>query len=151
MLGVLFAADSGTSLVFLTGLFIFPVLFSVISIIAKLFNFKKRKYYLVRPTLTIAIFVLILFIAHWTYKLALEQAIDEARLIHQQCKENSLCPENPIGWEGKKMKVGFWLKYMAMYYPNVNRFKIHVYQGPDLGDDISGGVNNPFKVSRYVD
>lgn len=151
MLGVLFATDSSTSLVFLTGLYVLPVLFSLISICAKLFNLRKRKYYLIRPSLTIAIFVLIITIAQWSYNMALEQAIDEARLIHQLCNKELLCPENPKGWKEKKMKVGFWLKYVAIYYPNADSFKIHVYQGPDLGDDITGGTNSPFKVSHYVD
>ena len=53
ILAVLFGTTSGTSLVFLVGLFIFPVLISVISLIIKLFRFNKRKYFLLRPFLTI--------------------------------------------------------------------------------------------------
>ena len=156
MLCVLFSTSSGTSLVFLAGIFIIPVLVSLISIIAKLIFFKKRKHYLVRPLLTIAIFILIFIIANWTYKIALDQTIDEARLIHQQCNDNFACPENPAGWQKdgsriRKNDLGFWLKYSAAYYYNKDSFNIRVYQGPDLGDNIGGGVNLPFKVDRYVE
>jgi hypothetical protein len=53
MLGILFSTDSGTALVFLAGTLIIPTLISAISIIVKLLKFKKRKYFLVRPLLTI--------------------------------------------------------------------------------------------------
>jgi hypothetical protein len=156
MLCILFATASGSSLVFLAGIFILPVLISIISIFAKLFNFKKRKYYLVRPILTIAFFFLILAIANWTYSFALEQAIAEARIIQQQCNKNSICPENPDGWQvndsrTRKNDLGFWLKYSASYYYKPESFNIRVYQGPDLGEIITGGVNLPFKVERYRD
>ncbi len=156
MLCVLFATSSGTSLVFLAGIFIIPVLVSFISIIVKLIFFKKRKYYLIRPLLTIATFILILIIANRTYKIALAQTIDEARIIHQQCNHNLICPENPVGWQNRgsrigKSDLGFWLKYSASYYYSKESFNIRVYQGPDLGDIIKGGVNLPFKVDRYVE
>ena len=99
MLGVLFVTDKGPALVFLTGLYLFPVLFSLISIIAKLFSFRKRKYFLVRPVLTVAVFVSIFTIAQLTYNAALEQAVSEARVIHDQCNKDLLCPKNPIGWD----------------------------------------------------
>ena len=156
MLGVLFATESGAALVFLTGFYIFPVLFSVISIIAKLIFFKKRRYYLVRPLLTIVIFFIILSIARWTYQLALEDAINEAKIIQEQCQKQLICPSNPSGWtvDGlriRKSDLGFWLKYQASYYYNPESFNIRVYQGPDMGDHITGGVDEPFVITRYVD
>lgn len=95
MLAILFTTNKGPALVFLAGIFIIPVLFSLISIIAKLIYFKKKKYFLPRPVLTIAIFILILSIAHWTYSVALEQAISTANIIHEQCNQDISCPENP--------------------------------------------------------
>ena len=98
MLGVLLATDKGPALVFLVGIFIIPVFVSLISTIVKLIFFSKRKYYLIRPCLTIATFILILTIAQWTYNIALEQAISAAKIIHDQCNENLVCPEHPEGW-----------------------------------------------------
>lgn len=156
MLGILFTTDSGTALGFLTGLFVIPVFISLISIIVKVFRFKKRKYYMIRPALTIAFFFLILAISQWTYKLALEDATNAARIIHEECNKNKLCPENPEGWEIKGTRrsrndLGFWFKYHANYSYKPDSFKIHVYQGPDIGDGISGGVDRPFNVSRYIE
>lgn len=156
MLGILLATDKGTALVFLAGIFIIPVFISFISIIVKLISFTKKKYYLIRPCLTIAIFILILTIAQWTYNIALEQAISSARIIQQQCNENLHCPKQPEGWvvDGsmiRKNDLGSWLKYPASYYYQEQGFDIRVYQGPDLGDNITGGVNVPFVVTRYQD
>ncbi len=154
MLCILFATDSGTALLFLTGMFILPVLISVLSIIAKLLNLKKRKYYLVRPLLTIAFFILIFGVSQWTYKIALEQATSAAKSIHEECNLKSHCPENPSGWDidGSriiKRDLGSWMKYSASYHYNEENFRIHVYQGSDLGETITAGVNVPFKVERY--
>lgn len=154
MLGILFATENGTALVFLTGLLIIPVFISIISIIGKLIFYTKRKYYLIRPCLTVAVFILILAIAQWAYNIALEQATSEARIIHEQCNEYSVCPEHPAGWtvdgsQIRKNDFGFWLKYQASYYYNEQGFDIRVYQGPDLGHNIIGGVNVPFEIIRY--
>ncbi len=146
MLSILFVTRSGSSLVFLAGIFIIPVFISLISIIAKLIFFKKRKYYIVRPILTVAVFLLILITAHWTYKVAREEAIDVAKIIHQQCNKALSCPKYPAGWivNGSRIKrndLGYWLKYSASYYYKPECFYIRVYQGPDLGDNITGGYD----------
>ena len=156
MLGIFLTTDKGTALVFIAGIFIFPVLFSIISIIAKLIFFKKKKYYLIRPLLTIAIFILILAIANWTYDSARTQAINAARKIHEHCNAHQLCPTNPLGWEvdGKRIKkndLGSGLKYPASYQYDPNGFTIRVYQGPDMGDIITGGIDTPFKVEQYIE
>ena len=154
MLGILFSTDKGTALVYLAGLFIIPTLFSFISILIKLSNLSRKKYYLVRPILTIVIFFLILVISQWTYNIALEQATRAAQTIHDECNLKAYCPDNPIGWEVEdaritKRDLGFWLKYSASYYYKKEYFNIRVYQGPDIGETITGGVNLPFKVERY--
>lgn len=156
MLGILFGTDSGTSLVFLAGLFLVPVFISLISILAKVFRFKKRKYFMIRPALTIAFFLLILAISQWTYKLALDDATGIARIIHEECNKKKLCPEKPEGWKingssRSRNDLGFWFRYHASYRYKPDSFKIHIYQGPDIGDDISGGVDRPFNVSRYIE
>lgn len=154
MLLVFATTTSGSSLVFIAGFLVFPVLFSLISVIARLIFFSRKKYYLIRPLLTIAIFALILVTANRAYEIALDQAVDEARLIHQQCNKSSRCPENPAGWirEGSRIlknDLGWWLKYTASYYYKNNSFNIRVYKGPDLGDVIAGGVDIPFEVEPY--
>ena len=156
MLGIFLATDKGTALVFIAGIFIIPFFVSLISIIVKLIFFTKRKYYLIRPCLTIVMFFLILTIANLAYNIALEQAISSAKVIHEQCNKDLVCPEQPEGWvvDGPKIKndnFGSWLKYPASYYYNEHSFNIRVYQGPDLGENIIGGVNVPFEVIRYQD
>ena len=152
--GVLLATNSGTSLVFLTGILVLPLLVSLISILVKLIRFRQRKYYLVRPLLVVAIFILIIHIANWSYGTALEQAIDEARIIHDQCNQHSTCPNNPVGWQVddsiiRKNDLGRWFNYTALYFYDEASFNIRVYQGPDRGDIITGGVNSSFEVAPY--
>ena len=154
MLGVFLATTSGTGLVFIAGFLILPVLFSLISILAKLIFFKKRKYFLLRPALTVAVFILIFFIAHWTYATALDQTIDEAQKLQRQCKKDQTCPASPAGWQADASRItkndlGVWLKYSASYYSNGESFSIRLYRGPDLGDVINGGVDLPFTVVPY--
>lgn len=152
MLCVLFSTTRGTSLVFIAGFLALPVLVSLVSIVFKLIAFRRRKYFLVRPLLTVAIFVLIFFIADRTYQSALGQAIEEAREIHRQCNETGKCPEHPPGWQGNGSRVGridlgIWFKYVALYTANNGSFEVRLYRGPDTGDIISGGAGVPFAVA----
>lgn len=154
MLCILFTTEKGTALVFYVGFLLIPTFISVVSIFIKLFNLGKKKYYLLRPLLTILFFILILAISQWSYKMALNQAIEAAKIIHEECNANLVCPENPKGWVNDdsrimKQDLGLWLKYLASYYYDKNTFEIRVYQGPDLGDVITGGINSPFNVERY--
>ena len=156
MFGVLLTTRNGTSLVFVASFLLLPVLVSLISIIAKLIFFKKKKYHLIRPVLTIAVFILILWFANWTYQIALDQTVDEASSMHQQCNEDLTCPESPAGWQNDRSSVsrkdfGIWFKYIALYQYHKESFSIRVYQGPDIGDTITGGVDLPFKVATYKD
>lgn len=156
MLGIFFATSNGTSLVFLAGLLVIPVLVSIISIIAKLIFFKKRKYHLARPLLTLAVFGLILYLANLTYESALDQAVAAGRQIHEQCIRDSACPENPAGWVADGGRVGrydfgSWLQYIASYHADDQSFRILLYRGPDSGNRISGGVGLPLKVTARRD
>lgn len=152
MLGVLFSTTRGTSLVFIAGFLALPVLISLISIIVKLTSFRRRKYFLVRPLLTIAVFILIFVIADRTYHSALEQAVDEAREIHRHCNETGLCPEHPAGWQRNgsrlsKSDFGVWFTYVASYSSREDLFELRLYRGPDTGDVISGGSGVPFTLA----
>ena len=156
MFGVLLTTTNGTSLVFVASFLLLPVLVSLISIIAKLIFFNRKKYHLVRPLLTLGVFALILLFANWTYQIALDQTVAEARSLHQQCNQNLSCPESPAGWHKDGSSVsrkdfGSWFKYITMYRYNKGNFSIRVYQGPDIGDTITGGVDLPFKVAPYKD
>lgn len=156
ILGTLFMAGSGTALVFLVGIFVIPALVSFISIILKLLAFRNRKYYLPRPVLTVTFFFSVLAIAQWSYKVALEQATVAAEQIHRQCNTSGQCPEEPEGWSVNGSRItrndfGLWHKYLASYSYSPERFDIHVYQGPDLGDDITGGIDIALKVERYIE
>ena len=156
MFGVLFATNNGTALVFLSGLFLIPVLFSFISIIAKFIRYSKRKYYMLRPLLTILNFSIILGIAIWTYETALVQAKQAAEILYVSCNESSVCPENPIDWDvdGDRISrsdLGVWFKYTASYSYRPDEFNIRVYHGPDVGHVITGGINSSVKISTYTE
>jgi hypothetical protein len=76
--------------------------------------------------------------------------------MHQQCNQDLACPESPAGWHKERSSVsrkdfGFWFKYIALYQYDKGSFSIRVYQGPDTGDTITGGVDLRFKVARYED
>jgi hypothetical protein len=152
--GVLFATNKGSALIYLAGILVIPVLISFFSIIIKLIFFKKKKYFLIRPCLTIAIFIFIFAIFQWSYDIALEDAISSAKVIHQQCNDDLVCPEHPESWKVDDSRIlrndlGSWFKYSASYNYNTNTFDISVYKGRDSGENITGGVDVPFEVSRY--
>lgn len=156
ILGTLFMAGNGAALVFLVGFFLVPFFFSFLSIILKLLAFRSRKYYLPRPVLTVTFFFLVLAIAQWSYRVALDQATAAAQELHEQCNASGVCPENPAGWSIDGTRVsrndfGFWHTYSASYSYNPESFDIRVYQGPDIGDVISGGVDLSFEVQRYTE
>ncbi len=145
------------SLVFLVGAMALPFLFSLVSVLVRLIRFRRGKYYLARPVLTIGVFLLLFLVANWTYDIALEQAVSEGRSIQQQCNQDSVCPDTPEGWsrEGStvmKNDLGFWLKYSAWFFREKdNAFVVRLYRAPDLGHDIRGGVDLPFTVELRPD
>lgn len=156
MLSVLLMTTSGTSLVFLVGFLLLPVLISLLSLLVKLVFFRQRKYYLARPLLTIAVFVLVLAIAEWTYAQARNQALDEARRIQRLCAENRGCPQRPPGWlaDGsriRKSSLGTWMHYPAAYFLDGENFRIRLYRGPDVGDILTGGPNADVDIQAYVE
>lgn len=156
MFSVLAMTTSGTSLVFLTGFLLLPVLISLLSLIVKLVFFHKRKYYLARPLLTIAVFALVLVIADRTWAQARVQAFEEARRIQQLCAANRVCPERPPGWQAdgsriRKTDLGFWIHYPAAYFLDGENFRIRLYRGPDLGDILTGGPDLDVEIAPYVE
>ena len=147
---------NGPGLVFLIGIFVIPFLISLVSIIFKLVTFRKRKYFLLRPALMVVLFVAAMSVTQWSYSVALKQAEDAAMQLQRQCQTDRVCPTNPAGWnvDGKRISrrdLGAFYKYPASYYYQQEYFDIRVYQGPDLGDVITGGVDVPVKVERYVE
>ena len=157
MLCVLFIGNDATSLVFLIGILALPFLLSVVSLLIRLIRIKKGRYYLLRPMLTISIFLLLLYFTRWTYQIALEQIVADGKMIHRQCNEMSVCPDSPAGWrkQGSMLRKHarvLWLGYPAVYYRKKEAdFVIHLYQGSDLGHDISGGVGLALSVERHLD
>jgi hypothetical protein len=155
MLVIVLMAGNGSALVFLAGLFLIPALISLVSLIIKLVFFSTRKYYLLRPFLTVLLFVLIIFIANWSYDMALAEAVTEAGKIQAECNAGSGCPAAPAGWEsgssGIRKRVGSWYDYLMFYTRRDTTFTIHVYQGPDMGHDIHGGVGIPLVTKTYVE
>lgn len=152
----MFSTRNGAGLVFLVGFFVIPVLISLISIVFKLFRFRKRKYDLLRPVLMVVLFFGALSATQWSYEVALEQAEDAAVLLQKQCQSEGTCPASPAGWtvDGRRISrkdLGGFYKYTASYYYDPYFFDIRVYQGPDLGDVITGGVDSPVTVDRYVE
>ena len=155
MLAVLLATDNGAALVFLLGIFVIPALISILSVIAKLIFFHKRKYFLPRPLLTLAVFMLVFISAQWSYSVARDQARVAAGMIHDQCNMEILCPIHPHGWEidGSRVsrRFGIWFTYPATYMYRQRSFVIHLQQGFDLGDNITGGDELELEVKRNVD
>ena len=152
----LFSTRSGTALVFIVGFFVIPVLVSLVSILFKLLDFRNRKFFLVRPVLTIVFFFMVIAIAQISYSTALEQATEAATILHEQCNTNGVCPAQPEGWIVNERRIsrrdlGGLYKYTASYYYEPYSFSIRVYQGPDLGEVIRGGVGVPFRVDPYVE
>jgi hypothetical protein len=156
LLATLLGTRNGTALVFLAGLFIIPVLVSLLSIVFKLLDLSNRKYFVLRPSLTVFFFATILTIAHLTYEAALDDVTYAAESLRQQCRTQLACPEQPDGWnrDGQRLSrrdLGVWYKYSATYVYDPHRFDIRVYQGPDLGHIISGGIDMPVAVSAYIE
>lgn len=155
LLMTLYGTARGSALVYAAGLFAIPALISFVSMILKLLDLRNRKHYLLRPALTIIFFCMILLIAQLSYGVALREAANAAEILHQQCISELSCPTEPIGWkkDGRRIfrqDLGTVYKYSASYLYDAEVFYVRVSQGPDLGHTITGGVDTPLSVSRYV-
>ncbi len=154
MTGLLFVSESGSTVAFLLGFLLLPVMISIISILIKLFRFKKKKAFLLRPVLTIIMFFFLLSMVHMTFAIAVEQASQEARLIARSCNQLLFCPETPNSWQQdgsmiRKKYTGSWLSYHASYHSRPDRFAIHLYLITDTGKVVIGGINQPIEVIPY--
>jgi len=151
---LLLITDSGPSYTYIVGLTTIFAFISIISIIVKLFNFKTRKKYLVRPVLTFLVFVALISIANISYNTALKLAINEAENINIQCNKTGICPTALQGWRKPhkgnvlETKVGKLIKYPLMYNYEVNDFHIDVIKGADLGHLISGGIDKKLTITH---
>ena len=105
----------------------------------------------------VVLFIAAMSVTQWSYSVALEQAENAAAQLQRQCQNDGVCPSNPAGWnvDGKRISrrdLGAFYKYpVSYYYQQPDYFNIRVYQGPDLGDVITGGVDTPVSVDRYVE
>ncbi len=144
MLIPLLVSRDGTGFVFLAGIFFIPALISIVSILIKLFSFRKKKYYFLRPVLTILFLALLVIVAGWSKSIALAQAVSVAESILEQCNNSSGCPDKPEGWHADghwiMTKLGNRYQYHASYSPNENGFEISLYYGPDYSDVVIGNI-----------
>ena len=146
MLLPLLITKDGTGFVFLAGIFILPALISILSILIKLFSFKRKKHFFLRPILTVLFMVFLFVVASWSKSIALEEAVTIAESLLNQCNAMSKCPDKPDGWEidrySARAKLGSWYKYHASYTTDEQGFKISLYYGPDYSDLISGHLKS---------
>ena len=156
LLFTLYGTDRGGSLVYVAGFFAIPALVSVVSICFKLLDIRNRKYFLLRPGLTVFFFSMILLVANMSYEVALRQATQSAEIVHERCIADRSCPSEPAGWEIDGLRpvrrdLGAVYKYTATYFHEPDTFRISLVQGSDLGHQITGGVSTPLDVRRFAD
>ena len=144
MLVPIIITKDGTGFVFLAGIFIFPTLISILSVLFKLFSFNKNKYYFARPILTVLFMAVLFVISLWSQSIAKEQALTIAKSMLAECITKLKCPDKPVGWEidgyNARTKLGGWYKYHASYMADEKGFQISIYYGPDYADLISGNI-----------
>ncbi len=151
-----FLSENGPALSHMIGLWGLFASISFVSIIMKLYNFKKKKKYLPRPVLTCLVLFVLVILALTSYNTALNRAQVEARQIAEMCKHQGRCPIELPGWEKSSRntlnkKAGHWFKYPLIYRYSDQTFYIDIIQGTDLGDRISGGVGKELKTMRMND
>lgn len=146
MLVPMFITKDGTGFVFLAGIFIFPALISILSILFKLFSFRRKKYYFLRPILTVLFMLLLIVVSLWSQSLARKQAVSVSESMLIKCNAMSKCPQSPDGWEidgySARTKLGGWYKYHASYTTGEHGFEMSIYYGPDYGELITGNIKS---------
>lgn len=150
-------SDRGPALSYLIGMWGVFTFISFISIVLKLFNFKKNRKKLLRPFLTCFVFFTLFSLATLSYEKAKKMAIFEAEKINDVCNKMGRCPNELSGWEQSNRKdtltkhVGKLIYYPAKYKNSGSNFQIDILQGTDLGDRISGGVDETLTIVRQRD
>lgn len=166
----IFPNDLITSIFWASGELFF--LISIISIIWKLFKLRSLcahgdilaiaslKTKLIRPTLTIAIFLFALLFAFLSIKSADAYGIKTAKLIQAECATQGICPETISGWSkplsstyaASETYYGlFGTKYILRYIiiNNQSEFEVEVRHNIDESFSVKGGVNKALSGSSW--
>ena len=143
----------GPGLWFIMGLPALCGLISLLSIIIKLFQFKKNKQRLIRPLLTVLIFVLIFSVAQLSYKHAHSLAQSQAQILLLSCQP--ACPKSINGWQQKdevsRSVLGDLISYPVFYRNKGNGFELELFQSNSFGDVFSGQAGGELRVERWSD
>lgn len=162
--------DMITILFWIVGFIITGV--SGISLLLKLISFVKTnsknkqerhflKIQMIKPTLAIMVFCLVLLSINLSVKSADDFALRKAQKIHRICNADQTCPEMVPGWE--RGVPGDWFQSVILYgrYGTKYRitytvsddkksFSMTVKHNIDEAFDISGGVNKEVISKKWV-
>ena len=116
-------------------------LVSFISLISKLTNFQRSKSYLLRPVLTIMVFLLLYSLALLSYKRALHEAKIVYDEMSERCVSKDKCNINLEGWklrdDGRYItSVGGLISYPLFFRSLDDGFHLHLYKSLDMGDNF---------------
>jgi hypothetical protein len=121
---------------------------------------KLIKIKLIRPALTILIFVCVFAYHKISKNMADIYGIKLAQEIQTICDSNGLCPESVANW---KEQEGFWgepncfsttihrliIPYGIYYHPSEDRksFTVYVSHGFNMGTSVEGGIDKKLKAT----
>jgi len=116
---------------------------------------------LIRPSLTIMIFLFVSLTVHLSKVSADKYAIETSKKIQKQAKVDGVCPDKIEGWStGGQDKTTchtlygdygtkYWLEYVRS--EDKKEFRIHVKHAFDDVLEITGGVDQRLKATLYAD
>jgi hypothetical protein len=120
-------------------------------------NYTKTRF--IRPALTVAIFLSIVFFVRQSLHSANEYAIETGKKDQAEAEANGICPKKIKGWEAGKYDPNdsvisygkYGTKYPVRYHTSkdMKEFVIVVRHNIDEGLHVNGGVNRELKATYW--
>ena len=120
---------------------------------------KLTKIKLIRPILTIFVFISVFIYHRVSLNMANQYVFNLAKDIQTDCDSNGLCPDSILDWKEDKTIFTnsiyysntiykLCIPYPVNYYPSVDRksFTIDLIHGFNMGIYIDGGINQKLKA-----
>ena len=128
---------------------------SVISILSKLFKFKSKKKYILRPVLTVIVTIVITIVGESTYSIAFQKTHLLGLEIEERCIKNSSCPtKNEVQSMGRYQEITkldqitYHLSYS--HKSDMKTFNLYISKAFDNGAYFIGGTKGELRNAEEI-
>ncbi len=137
----------GPAIVMFGGIFVIAAAYSLFRLASLFLRPGRSSYHFYRPTLTLAICMLVFAHVQLSLRPARAFAKKTASEVQAQCDIHRQCPKTIPDWTPRhdryssQTMYGSWVQWPVWYYSDGKRFEVRLYFLLDSGEQWEGGVS----------